>query len=276
MKKIKRIPAAAIAAAVCLISLLFTVPVYAADINIAAYMNYGGGDVLFYTTDYPDWASVYPSTGGKWPAYCIDHERYGPWTGNTFYSGLTLSQQSRLGYVFRNGYPNKDWGLSGPEAQYLTQAAVFGIMSGHDCMYELKERVHSPAWIYADVFGYSYTEDSWSKPGNFGIAESLYNSAVSGASSADAQFCMLFEPYNTTAYLQRMAVPVPAYGSLRIRKASQADTFCVTDNANYSLGGAVYGVYSDPTCSRKEGELTTDDSGVSGYIDLTPGTYIFN
>ncbi len=271
MKKIKRTLAAAVTAAVCLI--LFALPVHAADINIAAYMNYGEGDVLYYTTDYPDWASDYPSTGGRWPAYCIDHERYGPWTGNKFYSGLTLSQQNRLGYVFRNGYPNKDWGLSGPEAQYLTQAAVFGIMSGHDCMYELKERVHSPAWIYADVFGYSYTEDSWSKPGNFGIAESLYNSAVSGASSSDAQYCMLFEPYNTTAYLQRMAVPVPAYGSLRIRKASAADTFCVTDNSNYSLGGAVYGVYSDSSCSRKEGELTTNGDGTSGYIELAPGTY---
>lgn len=272
MKKLIKTLAAAITAAVCLVS-LFGVPVQAADINIAAYMNYGEGDVLYYTTDYPGWASEFPSTGGKWPAYCIDHERYGPWTGNRFYSGLTLSQQNRLGYVFRNGYPNKDWGLSGPEAQYLTQAAVFGIMSGHAAMYELQERVHSPAWIYADVFGYSYTEDSWNKPGNFGIAESLYNSAVSGASSADAQFCILFEPYNTTAYLQRMAVPVPASGSLRIRKSSLADTYCVTDNANYSLGGAVYGVYSDSSCSRKEGELTTDGDGTSGYIELAPGTY---
>ncbi|MBE6017371.1 MAG: hypothetical protein E7233_07165 [Lachnospiraceae bacterium] len=272
MKKIIRILAAAITAIVCLVT-IFRVPAQAADINIAAYMNYGGGDVLFYTTDYSGWASGFPSTGGKWPAYCIDHEKYGPWTGNMFYSGPTVSQQNRLGYVFRNGYPNKDWGLSGPEAQYLTQAAVFGIMSGHSAMYELQERVHSPAWIYADVFGYSYTEDSWSKPGNFWIAEYLYNSAVSGASSADAQYCMLFEPYNTTAYLQRMAVPVPASGSLRVRKASGADTFCVTDNAAYSLGGAVYGVYSDPSCSRKEGELTTGEDGASGYIDLTPGTY---
>ena len=271
-KKIKRTLAAVLAAAAGLVY-LFTVPVQAADINIAAYMNYGEGDVLFYTTDYPDWASEFPSTGGKWPAYCIDHERYGPWTGNSFYSGLTLSQQSMLGYVFRNGYPNKNWGLSGPEAQYLTQAAVFGIMGGHASMYELLERVHSPAWIYADVFGYSYTEDSWSKPGNFSIAESLYNSAVSNASSGDAAYCILFEPYNTSASLQRMAVPVPDHGSLRIRKAPQADSWCIKENASYSLSGAVYGVYSNSSCSNKVGELTTGTDGTSGYMDLSPGTY---
>ncbi len=44
-------------------------------------------------------------------------------------------------------------------------------------------------------------------------------------------------------------------------------------NENYSLAGAVYGIYSDEACTRKITELKTDESGATKECELEAGTY---
>ncbi len=69
---------------------------------------------------------------------------------------------------------------------------------------------------------------------------------------------------------QFFAEPLPGKGKLKKESANPALT---NGNSCYSLGGAVYSVYSDRGCSQKVGTLTTDGSGNSGTIELNEGTY---
>lgn len=61
-------------------------------------------------------------------------------------------------------------------------------------------------------------------------------------------------------------------GKLTLTKIS-ADTEISEAGSGYSLEGAVYGVYTDPSCTKKEGELKTDIKGKSNTLTLQEGTY---
>lgn len=61
-------------------------------------------------------------------------------------------------------------------------------------------------------------------------------------------------------------------GYAKVKKAS-GDEEITSGNENYSLGGAVYGIYTDAACTCEAGKVTTDVSGVSDTLSLTPGTY---
>lgn len=50
------------------------------------------------------------------------------------------------------------------------------------------------------------------------------------------------------------------YGMISLKKKSSNENF-VSGNPNYSLKGAVYGVYSDKACKNKVGSITTDANG---------------
>lgn len=54
--------------------------------------------------------------------------------------------------------------------------------------------------------------------------------------------------------------PAPVTGSISVVKTSK-DASLTSGNANYSLEGAVYGVYSDKSCKTTVGSITTDSSG---------------
>ena len=61
-------------------------------------------------------------------------------------------------------------------------------------------------------------------------------------------------------------------GHVQIKKVSSISA--VTEgNENYSLSGAVYGIYSDSACKTEVGRLTTDATGVTGTISVSKGTY---
>ena len=61
-------------------------------------------------------------------------------------------------------------------------------------------------------------------------------------------------------------------GSMKLKKTS-GNTNLTNGNNNYSLSGAVYGVYSNSGCTTKVGELTTDANGNSNTLSLNAGTY---
>ena len=61
-------------------------------------------------------------------------------------------------------------------------------------------------------------------------------------------------------------------GTLTLKKTS-ANTGITNNNSNYSLAGAVYGVYSNSACTTSVGTLTTVPAGTSNSISLAAGTY---
>lgn len=61
-------------------------------------------------------------------------------------------------------------------------------------------------------------------------------------------------------------------GSLNLLKTS-ANTEITSGNSNYSLSGAVYGVYTNRSCTDRVATLTTTASGSSNTADITAGQY---
>lgn len=61
-------------------------------------------------------------------------------------------------------------------------------------------------------------------------------------------------------------------GKLTLTKTSKNPSI-TNNNSCYSLKGAVYGVYSDSSCTNKVATLTTDENGNANTIEVDSGTY---
>ena len=219
--------------------------------------NWGAGDVLYYGT----------VNGTTTPAYCIDHGADVPASYYTQIDPVFYANQ--LGYVMKHGYPNENWGLSGPEAQFLTQSAVYDII-GVD-MWNIENGMQPPSYVYNALWG----------NGNFSIATNLASQARSNATSADASYVRFWYPTGNPSS-QRVITPLPYVpeGYLNITKSISRKTGDIklvkesavpdaTDgNKNYSLEGAEYGIYSDMACTQLVGTMTTDSNGVAEYKGL--------
>lgn len=250
------------------------------NINVYTYQDYGDADMLFYTNDF---SSTY---GSYWPAYCVDHGIQNP-NGQSYY--LSATQNNALGYIMEHGYPNENWGLSWAEAQYLTQAAVYGIVCGHASMYETTDGLYSPAWIWAACFGGYYVEGSWSVNGNYAYAESLYQAAMAYATADDAQYALFYTP-NESGY-QRMIVPVPVPKTENVTvKKTTSNSTCsaqLNNNALYSqdFSGAQFTVTVDGTSwgtytTGSNGSFTVSDVPIDAYVSVketkAPAGYLLN
>ena len=75
---------------------------------------------------------------------------------------------------------------------------------------------------------------------------------------------------NETTVLTVEDQHIPSYVTL---KKTSTNTELSSGNSNYTLAGAVYGVYSDSKCSNKVGELTTKADGTSNTLTVPAGTY---
>lgn len=64
----------------------------------------------------------------------------------------------------------------------------------------------------------------------------------------------------------------PKMGSVEVIKSS-ANTSITNNNSNYSLKGAIYGVYSDNNCYNEVGRITTDVNGWGRLDNLSGGRY---
>lgn len=71
----------------------------------------------------------------------------------------------------------------------------------------------------------------------------------------------------------RINAPIPKKDvALDVYKTS-ANSAITDGNSNYSLAGAVYGIYSDYACTGEIGRVTTDSTGHGRKEGLKPGTY---
>ena len=65
-------------------------------------------------------------------------------------------------------------------------------------------------------------------------------------------------------------IPMSGYANL-VKTSANGDIS--NGNGNYSLAGAVYGIYTDWDCTNEVGRFTTDEWGNSNTVQLNAGTY---
>ena len=78
--------------------------------------------------------------------------------------------------------------------------------------------------------------------------------------------------YDTNEVTTKVPIPEPNKFNINLTKTS-SNTTCTNNNDNYSLAGAVYGVYSDEACRNQVGTITTDASGKGSISNLVAGKY---
>lgn len=218
--------------------------------------NWGAGDVLYY-------GSI---NGATTPAYCIDHGADNP---QSYYTQINpVFYANQLGYVMKHGYPNENWGLSGPEAQYLTQAAVYDII-GVD-MWNIENGMQPPSYVYDACWG----------NGNFSIATTLAAQAREKAGDDDADYVNFWFPTGNPSS-QRLLTPNPYVpeGYLNITKSLSKKTANIkliktSDYSDlYTLKNAKYGIYSDAACTQLVATMTTNAQGIAEYSGLDLAKY---
>ena len=83
--------------------------------------------------------------------------------------------------------------------------------------------------------------------------------------------------YNTTPTPTPSPTPTPVPCQVYVTKHSTATAAVLAEN-EYSVGGAVFGVYSDVNCSQEIGRVTTGDNSVSNPLQLpctSAGNYTY-
>ena len=218
----------------------------------------GDNDVLYFTYINGTWTA----------AYCIDHGKGNPNSDSYVYNQTT---NNILGYLMRNGYPYNQWGLSWQEAQFLTQAAVFGSL-GVD-FYSVSDGMHSPYWIWNHIWG----DGSWQEGnyvgniGNFQYAVNLLNNARRNATSADAKYVNYWSPSNSN--LQRMITPARATTSVKVIKTTAASGVCkdqLVGNSMYSgnFQGAKFNVWIYDSLAQAWGAVKVYETGTDGSFTI--------
>ena len=203
----------------------------------------------FYTVSYDSIFSNhgYKDGDGK-IAYCANQNLAGPGTDGTKY--YQISSNHSYDYLMYHGYPNTntingvEW--SDNKARDITQYA---------------------AWLLE--LGHSYNRDSQSEAWNE-AADELFKGAAAykGGGAEDGASSL----WKTDVSGKQMIIQPNPKGDIKLKKVS-ADPNISDGNKCYSLKGAVYGVYSDEGCSKKIGELRTDETGGSDTINVPAGRY---
>jgi hypothetical protein len=170
-------------------------------------------------------------------AYCIDHARRVPDAGTAYTASGTTSNR---------------------EAEII----MMGIKNGR-----------SHAAIQAAIWNYEWNGQHTFTAGgeNVDPTSSDYNSY-----GAYDYYVNKYEPSVATAQTFATAGNYSVKsGSLKVqKKASEGYNYVKNCSANYSLKGAVYGVYTDQNCTNLKGTLTTKADGSTNAMTITTaGTY---
>lgn len=203
-------------------------------------------------------ANYHATTDGL-VAYCFAQGNYEPYDDVAYRCIGTAS--TRASVILENGWPATNViggvSLSDDEARQATQVAL---------------------WMLGE---YGYTVPYSSVRGTFdgnGVqvgkraataAKHLYD--WSSGKSTNASYEVYNESVADIVY-QVMVVAEKSEGYLELRKSSSISA-ATANNPAYSLAGAIYGVYSDSSCSLLVAQLTTDSSGNARSEALEAGTY---
>lgn len=203
-------------------------------------------------------ANYHATTDGL-VAYCFAQGNNEPYANVAYHCTGTASMRASV--ILENGWPATNVingvTLSDDEARQATQVALW--MLGE---YGYKVPYSSIRGTY---------DDSGTQVGKRAAAAAKHLYDWSSGRSTTASYKIYDESVADTVY-QVMIVAEKSEGYLELRKSS-ALPGSSTGNPAYSLAGAVYGVYSNPSCTSLAARLVTDSSGRARSDALEPGTY---
>ena len=212
------------------------------------------GSLALYGTDINGGglAHYFSSTDGD-VLYCADAADDTPYTGEVMTRGSAAGLT--LDYVLYYGYGGQG---------YEAGEGYLASLSGYSAL-QLRYITQQVIWYVVD--GITPGDDTAS------VALAFYEYAVANADSSatyagTSYFYTSSDSGTQRVILQAVEVPGHAY----VQKSS-SDSSLVSGNAMYSLEGAVYGVYSDSSCTTQVATLTTDSTGATGTVELDAGTY---
>ena len=126
-------------------------------------------------------------------------------------------------------------------------------------------------------------------PGNCILDSTVRNFSLEATKDSDGEFTiqalhLVYDGwsqagviYNDTPTPTPSPTPTPAPCQVYVTKHSTATAAVLAEN-EYSVGGTVFGVYSDANCSQEIGKITTGDNGVSNPLQLpctAAGSYTY-
>lgn len=180
-------------------------------------------------------------------AYCCMHENNPPAVGSSLYVTAIYTPQNRQNELMRK---IMYYGWGGPA----------------DCMTSR----------YGAAVGYRYTVLAASVANGhsdnyYGYGQWAINNIFSKKPAAPEGFTVYKISTRRSGYQDLVAYDYQPNGKLTLHKTS-ADTTVTNGDPYYTLGGAVYGVYSDAACTKQVTTLKTSINGTAS-VSLKAGTY---
>ena len=190
-------------------------------------------------------------------AYCGDKSMETPTTGTQYANGYTLNRPE-VDYILYHGYSSTNtegYGCTPYQFYLATQYAIWLAQPDEN---------NSHATAQTELARYVQAVQA----AVYQLLSEASAYAASGGGGVEAG-CAVYWP-STDGNMQGMITRTNPVGYLQVKKSS-ANTSITDGNDMYSLAGAVFTVYDAGGSS--VGTLTTDASGNTGTLALTPGTY---
>ena len=214
------------------------------DLTVGKTINYNG----YQTHQY--------SLSDGTVVYCLEPSKANPSNGQY---AASVSNDALLSAVAYYGY-------GGPG--YESDKGMYNMLQENVRPYAYVITHMALSWVYDGC-----SDDSDAFKGNAATADGIKNivnliNAYSWTVPSDfAAFT-----FGTSGQTMGFGYFYNPVGSVNLKKTS-ANPAISDGNSCYSLKDAVYGVYGDSGCTDQRATLTTDESGNSNSVDLSPGTY---
>lgn len=214
-------------------------------------------------------------TAGGAVAYCGQPSRSTPKSGSYATSPIQASNTDRNAEVVADLY----FGYGGPgfDPSMWPNTWYDGSPMNDDRYFVLTHLLVSDVYSSdgeAALYGCDEGFKSWVRRNVIGVEDGTEYFASTGW---QVRFRLGEVPSGFIAYQidtgrsQNILSFVPT-GVIELHKASENDSI-TGDNACYSLEGAIYGIYSDETCTSQVATVTTDASGNAASRGVMPGDY---
>lgn len=230
--------------------------------------------------------------GGNTVAYCGNPAAYNPRAGWYTAYNINWNIEVTAGLFYGYGGPGFDasmwpstWydGTPMNEDRYkILTHIVLADLYAHDGLYAYGQEPNADFrnWVQNNVIGYALADGHLINTNTirykigaqgFALTRSSYNDVPAG-------FVAYEIPTATSSWPSQNILTFSYQPSYLLLKKSSANTGVTNGNTNYSLNGAVYGVYSDAACTKAAipgflaSLLFVDETGQAS-IELPAGTY---
>ncbi len=214
------------------------------DLTVGSTINYNG----YQTHQY--------SLSDGTVVYCLEPSKKNPSNGQYTASVTNDALLSAVAY----------YGYGGPG--YESEQGMYHMLQDNVRPYAYVITHMALSWVYDGC-----SDDSDAFKGNADSAEGIKNmvNLINSYSwTVPSDFAAF--TFGTSGQTMGFGYFYHPVGSVNLKKTSSNPA--ISDgNSCYSLKDAVYGVYGDSGCTDQRATLTTDESGNSNSVDLSPGTY---